>query len=194
MQSVLFDPGYSECIYGVADSVTFMYEVFSSSYMPLKQKKFQFSVLINKIKYLIRKNVGFYLGCLLWASRIKNEKDASIENNPCLGDTYNEESALCDVLELYNFITEKLNKESVYYLNRKYEPDKTYLTILETYMEFVKINKGFVQTTKTKELLLPENIKSLDKSGCITVEEKIKEAIEKKDLTLLFNVYSLILD
>ena len=61
-------------------------------------------------------------------------------------------------------------------------------------MEFVKINKGFVQTNNTKELLLPKNIKSLDETGCITVEEKIKEAIEKKDLTLLFDVYSLILD
>lgn len=194
MTNVLFDPGYQSCVLGVSESVEFMYDVFDSSYMPLKQKKFQFSIIAQKIKSMLKKNVSFYLGCLLWAIYIKKEKDAQIENNPCLNEVYDENNALEEVRYLINFIKEKFPKDAKFYINKIIETDKRFVVILETYEEFVKLNKGFVSLKNTDELLLPNNIKKPNGTSYEEIKNAIDKAIQNKDLTTLYEVYDLILE
>lgn len=194
MESVLFDPGYHSCLLGVSESVEFMYDVFDSSYMPLKQKKFQFSIIAQKIKNMLKKNVAFYLGCLFWATYIKKEENAQIENNPCLDDVYDEENALSEVRYLINFIKEKFPKDAKFYINKTIEIDKRFLVILEAYEEFVKLNKGFVSLKNTSELLLPSNIKDVKTKDYQKIKDFIDAAISNKDLTNLYEIYDLILD
>lgn len=193
MEKVLFDPGYSSCLMGISDSVEFVYEAFVSSNMPLKPKRFQFSVLFPKLKAMLTRNVSFYLGCLLWASYIKTIKGAEIENNPCLNTTYDKESSLEEINFLIDFTSSKLNKDAKYYLNSKFEPDSRLLEILNAYSNFIELNKGFVSIKNTDEIKLPNNMKELDEEGAKTVKANIDEAISSKDLTKLFEVYDLIL-
>lgn len=194
MQKVLFDPGYSNCLLGVSENVEFIYAAFSSAIMPMKQKKFQFSILLPRLKKLTTQNVSFYLGCLLWASYIKDIKDGIIENNPCFGMEYNEKEATEETDFLIDFIENKLVNDVKRYLNKPYEIDYKLINILNTYNYFIKLNKGFIEAKETKDIVLPKNIKKLDEEKRATIKNKIDEAINSKDLMKLFDVYDLILD
>ncbi len=194
MNTVLFDPGYSSCVLGISDNVEFMYSTFQASFMPPKQKKFQFSILLPKLQETLKQNVAFYLGCLLWASYIKTFKNAQIEENPCLGDDYDKEVALSDVNYLKDFSQNILIKDAKYYINKSLDINPRYILILDTYIEFIKLNKGFVNLKTTDELLLPKNLKALDKENATTIKNKIDEVLCEKKLSKLFDVYELILD
>ncbi len=194
MESVLFDPGYSKCVLGFSDSIEFMYSVFEEQIMPLKQKKFQFSVLLPKIKSMTEQNISFYLGCLLWASYIKSKKGAVIEDNPCLNETYDEEDSLEESKYLLEFVQEKLPRDVKYFLNKPYEKNEKFVTILKTYNEFLKLNQGFTKTEKTDDIILPDNIKTPNKTELKEIKKVIDEALNQKDLVQLMKGYSLILD
>lgn len=194
MQNVTFDPGFASCMLGVSDNVEFMYSAFISSYGSLKQKKFQFSILFPKIKSMLKQNVAFYLGCLLWAAYLKNIEDGFIEDNPCINGEYNEEQSLSGVWYLIDFVSEKLNKDSRYYINKPFEADEKYIKILKAYEEFVKLNKGFVSIQNTKDILLPSSVKTPNAEGFEAIKEKIDETIKTKNLSVLYDVYKLILD
>lgn len=58
---------------------------------------------------MVDNNVGFCLGCLLWAVYIKSLGELQIEGNPCLGDTYNKEETVEEADYSINFF-EKLKK------------------------------------------------------------------------------------
>ena len=193
MQTVLFDPGYSDCILGVSDNVEFMYSAFVQSSMPLKQKKFQFSILFPKLKKMLSQNVSFYLGCLLWAVYLKSLKNAVFENNPCLNTEFDEQTAYDETNFLIDFIYDKFNKDAKYYINATYKKDERYITVLKTYNEFLKLNEGFKNVKTTADINLPSNLKVPSTGELKTIKQKIDEAISLKDLTKLFDVYELIL-
>lgn len=193
MQTVLFDPGYSDCILGVSDNVEFMYSAFVQSSMPLKQKKFQFSILFPKLKKMLSQNASFYLGCLLWAVYLKSLKNAVFENNPCLDTEFDEKTAYDETNFLIDFINDKFNKDAKYYINATYKKDERYITVLKTYNEFLKLNEGFKNVKTTADINLPSNLKVPSTGELKTIKQKIDEAISLKDLTKLFDVYELIL-
>lgn len=193
MQTVLFDPGYSDCILGVSDNVEFMYSAFVQSSMPLKQKKFQFSILFPKLKKMLSQNVSFYLGCLLWAVYLKSLKNAVFENNPCLDTEFDEKTAYDETNFLIDFINDKFNKDAKYYINATYKKDERYITVLKTYNEFLKLNEGFKNVKTTADINLPSNLKVPSTGELKTIKQKIDGAISLKDLTKLFDVYELIL-
>lgn len=193
MQTVLFDPGYSDCILGVSDNVEFMYGAFVQSGIPLKQKKFQFSILFPKLKKMLLQNVAFYLGCLLWAVYLKSIKDGVFEDNPCLDCDFDEENAYNETNFLIDFVEEKLNKDSKYYINTPYQTDERLVKVLKTYNEFLKLNQGFRSVKTTADIFLPENIKNPDDNELKIIKNKIDEALKLKDLTKLFDVYEIIL-
>lgn len=194
MTTVLFDPGYQACTLGISENIEFIYNVFESSYMPLKQKKFQFSLLVQKLKTMLKKSTGFYLGCLLWATYIKKEKSAQIENNPCLNEKFIEKEAFEEIDFLINFIKEKFPKDSKFYINKIPEIDARFLKVLEIYKNFVKMNNGFVSLKTTDELNLPSEIKSIQDKDYQKIKDTIDNAINSKDLAKLYEVYDLILD
>lgn len=92
MQTVLFDPGYSDCILGVSDNVEFMYSAFVQSSMPLKQKKFQFSILFPKLKKCSLKTFLLF-GVSFVGGLSEKLKNAVFENNPCLNTEFDEKTA-----------------------------------------------------------------------------------------------------
>lgn len=194
MQTVLFDPGYSDCILGVSDNVEFMYSAFVQSSMPLKQKKFQFSVLFPKLKKMTEQNVSFYLGCLLWATYLKSVKDGVFEYNPCLDNEFDEETAYNDTNFLIDFIQEKFNKDAKYYINATYQTDERFIKVLKTYNEFLKLNEGFKKVKTTEDIKLPTCLKPFSEDDIKLIKEKIDEAISLKNLAKLFDVYDLILE
>ena len=46
-----------------------------------------------QILRMVDNNVGFCIGCILWAVYIKAYGDFKIEGNPCLGDTFNKDES-----------------------------------------------------------------------------------------------------
>ncbi len=194
IRSVKFDPGYSGCILGVSDNTDFIYSAFSASNIPLKQKKFQFSIIFPKIKKMICQNVSFYLGCLLWAVYLKNEEAGSvIENNPCLGGEFNEDVAFEETDFLLELITKQLDRDAKYYINAHYSADLRHTVVLKTYREFLKLNEGFIKAKTTGDIIIPDNIKTPDKNEIDIIKKTIDEAIKAKELTKLFEVYDFIL-
>ena len=194
MEAVLFDPGYSSCVLGISDNLEFIYSTFQSSYMSQKQKKFQFSLLLPKIKTTLKQNIAFYLGCLLWASYLKTIKNTEVIENPCLNEGYDEETSTRDSKYLIEFITKTLDRDSKYYIGKPYEYNPRDLKILESYIEFIKLNKGFVELKNTNDIILPSNLKNLDEENKEIVKNKIEDAIKEKNLSILYDVYDLILD
>ena len=95
---------------------------------------------------------------------------------------------------LIDFIETNLDKDAKYYINKRYEKDERFINVLKTYIEFLKLNGGFTKLKTTDEIVLPSNIKSLDENKMSEIKSKIDEAIDKKKLSVLFDVYSLILD
>ena len=68
-----------------------------------------------------------------------------------------------------------------------------YLPILKTYKQFLILNEGFVNCSKVSQIVLPENLKKLNKENLTFLNEKIQQSIVNKDITELFKYYDLIL-
>lgn len=183
-EEILFDPGYSVSVARVSGNVEYMYSAFSA--IPsLKQKKFQFSILYQKFLKAIELNVAFYLGCLLWGVYIKSGKDKKIVNNPCFGETFDNEAFL-EIDFLINFIKTGLNRDAKYYLNKTFTPNPLHLQILELYKEFLSLNKGFVETETTSDIKLPKGLKTPSYEELNGIYDIIFKAVKEDDVTILY--------
>ena len=77
---VLFDPGYAPIVIDSIGQIGYTYYIFSA--IPnLKLKRLNFPNTFKKIERLLKINISFYLGCLLWANIISNYKDCEITGN-----------------------------------------------------------------------------------------------------------------
>ena len=188
---VLFDPGYSASVARVSGNIEYMYSAFQAI-ISLKQKKFQFSMLFPKLSKAIDLNVAFYLGCMLWGVYLKSLGAKKIINNPCFGTEFGDDS-FEEIDFLMNFSFLFLNRDAKYYLNKTYSPNPLHLSILETYREFLAINKGFVDVENTEDILLPKSLKIPSKSDTEEIYNTISEAVKNEDLEILFKVSSMIL-
>lgn len=190
-KTIKFDPGYAPIVIEAFGQVGYTYYTFSA--IPnLKLKRLNFSHTLRKIENYLKINVGFYLGCLLWASYIKQFDEAELEGNKLLGEECNEEEYTSEINFLIDLISTQLPKDSKYYLNKTYSNDEKYLPILEAYKEFLILNNGFCNISKVNQIKLPENLKKLNKNELILVNEKIQQTIKNKDITELFEYYDLI--
>ncbi len=188
---VLFDPGYSASVARVSGNIEYMYSAFQTI-ISLKQKKFQFSMLYPKFLKAIDSNTAFYLGCMLWGVYLKSLDNKTIINNPCLGTEFGDD-CFEEIDFLINFVKNGLNRDAKYYLNKTYTSNPLYLTILETYKEFLKINKGFVNVKTTDDILLPKNLKTPSPADLEEIFNKISEAVKKEDIEILFQISAKIL-
>ncbi len=192
---VKFDPGIGEL---TVDFNEFINNVYSQlmSFPQLNQKRTRFRLYANKITKYLKNNIAFYLGCLLWAYNIKKENENSpkeIVGNVFLSLT-EEQKEDYDYMIQVNFMEnyfDNYERDFQYYTGKKTEIPELYRTILEMYGEFLELNKGFVGTKTTKDLVLPAKLD--DKNFDFDIEQKINEAIEKKDLEILLNIDNLAL-
>lgn len=187
--SALFDPGFAEHTNILSANIEYIYSGISR-FKNLGQKKTQFKIYYKKIIDLVDNNIAFYLGCLLWASYIKDLGTKNILNNPCLGEVYDEDATLKEILFTEKYL-EQLKKDAKYYLGIDYDLKPEYEKILSVYKDFIIMNKGFVNTKTTNDLLLPEGLKKLDNPE--KVNEEIHNVIKTGELKKLLELYGTIL-
>jgi hypothetical protein len=81
-------------------------------------------------------------------------------------------------------------KDMKYFMGENFEFDEGVNKLLYAYKEFLTVNKGFVNTVTTDDLILPEGMKT---EGAEDFKEKIDDAIKAKDLSKLLEYADLIL-
>ena len=74
----------------------------------------------KKILEVFKNNLGFYIGCLMWAAYIKEQEEQPILNNNCLGQVYNESENVAETDFMLKFV-ELFPKDVKYFLSEQYE-------------------------------------------------------------------------
>ena len=179
-----FDPGFVQHISAFVPNIEYAYGSLNR-FKNFGMKKQQFKMLLPKIEHLLENYLGFYTGCILWASYIKNLDDTPLLNNFGFGYEYNEEETLSEVDFILNYI-EQLKKDVKYYTGKDFSIDSTSLNILNAYRSFLKANEGFTKTEKTSDIVLPEGFKNTGKDE--EVLSKIEEVIETGNLKDLISL------
>ncbi len=187
---VLFDPGFAKHTTILSISSEYLYDSINKI-KNFNQKKIKFKMVYPQILKMADNNVGFCLGCILWAIYIKNtENNALIEGNPCFGDTYNESETVEEIdfsIEFFN----KIKKDAKYYLGLDYEINPFYIKVLNLYREFLILNKNFVNTKTTADIEIPASLKTPSKQDLTKIYEKIQEVIKSGKLLELTEVFEL---
>ena len=184
-----FDPGFSPYILAFQGTVNYLYTDINK-FKNFSQKKMQFRQYYKKILVVFNNNLGFYVGCLMWAAYIKTQKEQEILNNHCLGGRYNEEENTIETNYLINFV-KLFPKDMKYFIGEDYKFDESVTKILNAYKEFLTINRGFVESVTNTDILLPECIKTYEAE---TFKDIIDNAIKEKDLSKLLEYKDLIID
>ena len=181
---VQFDPGFIQHISAFEPNIEYVYNTLSTC-RNFNQKKMQFKMFYPKIQSLLKNYLGFYLGCILWAVYIKNLDEKPILNNLCFGGEYSENDSLEEVDFIKKYI-EQLKKDVKYYTGQNFSIDSQSMNILDAYRNFLKDNKGFVETKTTKDIKLPQGFKTPSDKDLKEILEGIEKVIENGKLYELF--------
>ena len=183
-----FDPGFAPYMLAFQGTVEYLY-MDINRFKNLSQKKLKFMQYNKKIIDIFNNNIGFYIGCLLWASYIKTQPKQKLLSNHCLGLEYDEEANISETKFILQFM-EKFPKDIKYYLGQDYKFDENLITLVKIYEEFLIINKGFVNSENNTDIELPTSIKTEEAENHKTLIEKV---LEKKDLSKLLEYLPIIL-
>ena len=182
-----FDPGFAPYILAFQGTVNYLYTDINK-FRVFSQKKAKFRQYYKKILEVFNNNLGFYVGCLMWAAYIRTQNEQEIINNHCLGRKYNEEENTIETDYMINFVR-LFPKDMRYFMSTSFEFDEGVHKILDAYKEFLVINKGFVNTKKNTDIQLPKGLKTMGAEG---FKDKIDEAINLRDLSKLLEYTDLI--
>ena len=188
MSGVEFDPGFAPYIMAFQGSVEYLYSDINK-YKNLSQKKFKFMQYYKKILEVFDNNLGFYVGCLMWASYIKTLPEQEILNNNALGTEYNEEKDTAETDFMIRFV-DLFPKDMKYFLGQNFEFEPWIKKLLYIYKEFLVINKGFVNSKNNIDIKLPKSLKSKDLEK---FQEIIKGSISSGNLSSLLHYKNLII-
>ena len=187
--SVPFDPGYSKYI------SSFMYfneqvKAALKSFKVQNQRAFQYRKLLPQILEVMQKEVGFYYGCLLWATYISYENPPKeIENNSFYGkttDELNEYAYLEEVNYILKFF-EQYPKDLSYYHLMGQKIDEKYIKTVEVYKEFLILNESFIKTKTTADLKIPPVIKKFSSADLEKIKVLINATVNDGDFERLFD-------
>ena len=95
-KKILFDPGFAPIVIDYIGQVAYYCYAFSAI-KDIKLKRINFPMVFKKIETCLEKNIAFYLGCLMWASYIKQFDDYEIEGNQLLGVDCEEEEYTSEI-------------------------------------------------------------------------------------------------
>ena len=154
----------------------------------LSQRKMKFRQYYKKFLELFYNNLGFYVGCLMWAAYLKTQPEQEILNNSCLNEPYDEEANISDTEFMIRFL-ELFPKDMKYFLGEDYEINQGDLKILEMYKDFLIINRGFVDTKNNTDIKLPNGMKT---DGAETFKDKIDGVLKEGDLSKLLEYRDLV--
>ena len=188
LEGLEFDPGFAPYILAFLGSVEVIYGEINR-FKNFSQKKMKFMQYHKKIVELFDNNLGFYVGCLMWAAYLKIQPEQKILSNHCLGKEYNEEENVSEIDFMLEF-PQLFKKDMKYYLGQDFSFEPSKVTLLETYKEFLILNKGFVDTKNNTDVVLPSSVKTENAEGYKVLIDKV---LETKDLSKLLEYLPTIL-
>lgn len=187
LKGLEFDPGFGPYILAFVGTTEYLYADINR-FKNLSQKKVKFMQYYKKLLEILDNNLGFYVGCLMWAGYIKTQPEQEILNNNCLGQEYDEENNVAEIKFMQKFV-ELFPKDMKYFMNQNYEFDSSVSLILETYKEFLILNKGFVDSKTNTDILIPDNV---NLQNAKDFKAKIEECLETGDLSKLLEYKEII--
>lgn len=179
-----FDPGFVQHMSAFVPNIEYVYAGLDRV-KNFTQKKNQFKMYYPKIQSLLKNYLGFYLGCILWATYISQLDEKPILNNLCFGGEYSEKETLSEVDFIKDYI-EQLKKDVKYYTGQDFTINENNINILNAYREFLIANKGFVETKTTKDIKLPTNLKTPSEKDLEEILSGIEKVIDSGKLYELF--------
>ena len=135
----------------------------------------------KKVLQIFDNNIGFYVGCLMWAAYIKTQPQQEILSNHCFGKEYNELENLSETGFMFQF-TDLFPKDMKYFLGQNYSFDSSKINLIKVYEEFLTLNKGFVDSKYNTDIKLPEAVKT---KNAEEYKELIEKVLETEDLSNL---------
>ena len=188
LKGLEFDPGFGPYILAFRGTVEYLYADISR-FKKFPQKKLRFMQYYKKILENFNNNIGFYIGCLMWAAYIKTQPKQAILSNHCLGQEYNEEANIADTQFMLQF-TELFPKDMKYFLGQNFSFDEKIINLLKIYEEFLVLNKGFVNSEFNTDIQIPESIKT---EMAIEYKAQINDVLKTEDLSKLLEYLSTII-
>ena len=188
LKGLEFDPGFAPYILAFRGTIEYLY-LDINRFKNFSQRKMKFRQYYKKFLELLYNNLGFYIGCLMWAAYIKTQPEQEILNNYCLGETYNEEENTADIDYAIKFM-ELFSKDMKYFLGEDYNVNPEDLKIAKAYRDFLIINKGFTNSKTNSDILLPEGINAKNPEEFKDIiyevlnEKNLSRFVDKKDLIL----------
>lgn len=188
LKGLEFDPGFGPYILAFAGSVEYMY-MDINRFKNMSQKKLKFMQYHKKMLEILDNNLGFYVGCLMWAAYIKTQPKQEILSNHCLGKEYNQEENISETQFMLQF-TELFPRDMKYFLSKPYSFDEKTVELIKVYEEFLTLNKGFTASKYNTDIELPSSVKI---EQAIDYKEKIDKVLETGDLSKLLEYLPTIL-
>ena len=180
LKGLEFDPGFAPYILAFNGTVDYLY-MDMNRFKNFSQKKMKFMQYHKKFIEMFENNLGFYVGCLMWAAYIKTQPKQKILSNHCLGQEYNEEANISDTQFMLQF-TELFPKDMKYFLGKNYSFDTKIVELLKVYEEFLVLNKGFVESEYNTDIELPKSVKV---ESAEQYKIQIEEVLKTEDLSKL---------
>ena len=172
-KGIEFDPGFGPYILAFEGTVQYLYTDINR-FKNLSQKKVKFMQYYKKILDVFYNNIGFYTGCLMWASYIKTQPKQKILSNSCFGRPYDEKANIAETQYLLQF-TELFPKDMKYFLGQEFAFDKKVVKLINVYEEFLILNKGFVESEYNTDIVLPKGVKEYKESYKALVDKSVAE-------------------
>ena len=172
-KGIEFDPGFGPYILALEGTVQYLYTDINR-FKNLSQKKVKFMQYHKKLLDVFYNNVGFYTGCLMWASYILTQPKQKILGNHCFGKEYDEEQNIAETQYMLNFIN-LFPKDMKYFLGKDFAFDKKVTKLVEVYEEFLKLNKGFTSSEFNTDIVLPKGIKAYKDTFKTLVDKSVSE-------------------
>ena len=188
LKGLEFDPGFAPYILAFRGSVEYLY-MDINRFKNLSQKKLKFMQYYKNVLEIFNNNLGFYVGCLMWAAYIKTQPKQKILSNNCLGQEYDEETNIADTQFMLQF-TELFPRDMKYFLGQNYFFDENYVKLLKVYEEFLVINKGFVESEFNTDIKLPDSVKT---ENAEDFKAQIEEVLKAQDLSKLLEYLPIII-
>lgn len=189
LNGIKFDPGFAPYILAFHDTLYYLYSDMNK-FKNFSQKKIKFMQYHKKMLEMFYNNLGFYVGCLLWAGYIKTQTKQEIIGNHCLGKEYNEKNNIEDTQQMLQFV-ELFPRDMKYFLGKEFSFDDKVVGLLKVYEEFLVLNKGFTESKYNTDIQLPAVIKT---DGAEKYNEIIENVLETKDLSKLLEYQSTIME
>lgn len=180
LKGLEFDPGFAPYLMDFSSTIEYLY-MDINRFKNFGQKKMKFLQYHKKMLQVLNNSIGFYIGCLMWASYIKTEPKQEILSNHCFGKEYNESANTAETQYILKFL-EMYPRDMKYFLAQNYTFDENIINLVKVYEEFLVINKGFVESKYNKDIKIPETVKTTDAKN---YKEEIEKVLKTNDLSNL---------